>query len=108
MQHGPHLLSMAKPKRMTTIIDLPISMAPTAEALLDQGEIDKYCFNDDMLREATEQLSSQFNHPEEPCSKDFGEPTEMSGGDPSSDDHSNTAGMDQGLAAPQGGGYDQD
>ena len=60
-------------------IDLPVSIAPTAEALLDEEEIEKYCFNDDMLREATDQLSSQFNHTEEPFTKDSGEHTDMGG-----------------------------
>ena len=72
-------------------IDLPSSMAPTAEALLDQEEIDKYCFNDDMLREATDQLSSQFNHPEEPFTGSFGDTAEG---------HSNTTAVDQGLVTP--------
>ena len=72
-------------------IDLPSSMAPTAEALLDQEEIDKYCFNEDMLREATDQLSSQFNHPEEPFTGSFGDTAEG---------HSNTTAVDQGLVTP--------
>jgi hypothetical protein len=81
-------------------IDLPISMAPTAEALLDQEELDKYCFNDDMLQEATHQLSSQFNHPEESFTGIFGDTTEVSGGGRSTEDHSNTTAVDQELVTP--------
>ena len=81
-------------------IDLPSSMAPTAEALLDQEEIDKYCFNEDMLREATDRLSSQFNHPEEPRTETFQDTSEVSGSCRSSEDHPNTTAVDQGLVAP--------
>jgi hypothetical protein len=56
-------------------LDLPVSIFPTAEALLDQEEIKKYGFNREMLEEVTDQLRTEFTQHREADDKSREEPT---------------------------------